>query len=308
MTLASNLRDDARSGRDSTLPGVCAIPYRGSSQGAMDFNSSEWLNLVVRWIHVFAGILWIGQTYFFTWLDGTLTAAEEAGGKDDAPGRVWMVHSGGFYVVEKQRFAVALPRKLHWFRWEAAVTWISGMLLLVIVYYVGGALVDDRVADIQVGSGVAIGLGLLLVAWVVYDLLWQSPVGRSETVFAGVSYLLVVGVVFGLTRLLSTRAAYIHVGAMFGTLMTANVWLRILPAQRRMIADLEEGRQPDAALAARAKLRTKHNTYMVVPTVFIMVSNHYPVATYGNKYNWVVLSVLILAGWGAAKLLRSARG
>src|SRR5213083_1676909 len=173
------------------------------------------------------------------------------------------------------------------------------MLLLVIVYYVGGALVDDRVA---------IGLGLFFVAWVVYDLLWQSPVGRSETVFAGVSYLLVVGVVFGLTRLLSTRAAYIHVGAMFGTLMTANVWLRILPAQRRMIADLEEGRQPDAALAARAKLRTKHNTYMVVPTVFIMVSNHYPVATYGNKYNWVVLSVLVLAGWGAAKLLRSARG
>ena len=308
MTLASNLSDDARSGRDSTLPGVCAITYRGSSQGAMDFNSSEWLNLVVRWIHVFAGILWIGQTYFFTWLDGTLTAAEEAGGKNHAPGRVWMVHSGGFYVVEKQRFAAALPRKLHWFRWEAAVTWISGMLLLVIVYYVGGALVDDRVADIQVGTGVAIGLGLLFAAWVVYDLLWQSPVGRSETVFAGVSYLLVVGVVFGLTRLLSTRAAYIHVGAMFGTLMTANVWLRILPAQRRMIADLEEGRRPDAALAARAKLRTKHNTYMVVPTVFIMVSNHYPVATYGNKYNWVVLSVLILAGWGAAKLLRSARG
>jgi uncharacterized membrane protein len=308
MILASSLRGTVRHGRD-VMPGPCCnITCRRNSQGAMDFNSTEWLNLVVRWIHVFAGILWIGQTYFFTWLDGTLTAAEGAGGKDDAPGRVWMVHSGGFYVVEKQKFAGTLPQKLHWFRWEAAVTWVSGMLLLVIVYYVGGALVDDSVADIQVGTGVAIGLGLLFAAWVVYDLLWQSPAGRSEMVFAGVCYLLVVGVAFGLTRLMSTRAAYIHVGAMFGTLMAANVWLRILPAQRRMIADLEAGKKPDAALAARAKLRTKHNTYMVVPTVFIMVSNHYPVATYGNKYNWVVLSVLILAGWGAAKLLRSARG
>lgn len=274
----------------------------------MDFNTHEWLNLFVRWTHVFAGILWIGQTYFFTWLEKTLTGTEEAIARDKAPGRVWMVHSGGFYVVEKQKFAGMLPQKLHWFRWEAAVTWITGMVMLIFVYYLGGAVVDDSVARIQVSTGVGIGLGLLFVAWVVYDLLWQSPVGKSEMVFACVSYLLVVCVAFGLTRLLSTRAVYIHVGAMFGTLMAANVWLRILPAQRRMIAALQEGKTPDAALAARAKLRTKHNTYMVVPTVFIMVSNHYPVATYGSKYNWAVLSMLILVGWGAAHLIRSARG
>ena len=272
----------------------------------MDFNLNEWLNLAVRWFHVFAGILWIGQTYFFTWLDGQLSAEEQAGAKENPGAQVWMVHSGGFYVVEKQRVPELLPRKLHWFRWEAALTWISGMVLLTIVYYMGGALVDESVANISVGTGVAIGLGLLTVAWLVYDFMWQLPVGRSETLFAGVSLLLVIGVAYGLTRVLSGRAAYIHVGAMFGTLMAANVWMRILPAQRQMIAALKEGRKPDAALAARAKLRSKHNTYMVVPVVFIMLSNHFPTATYGNKYNWEILAALVLAGWIAAKFIRNA--
>jgi len=272
----------------------------------MDFNLNEWLNLAVRWFHVFAGILWIGQTYFFTWLDGQLSAEEQAGAKENPGAQVWMVHSGGFYVVEKQRVPELLPRKLHWFRWEAALTWISGMVLLTIVYYMGGALVDESVANISVGTGVAIGLGLLTVAWLVYDFMWQSPVGGSETLFAGLSLLLVIGVAYGLTRVLSGRAAYIHVGAMFGTLMAANVWMRILPAQHQMIAALKEGRKPDAALAARAKLRSKHNTYMVVPVVFIMLSNHFPTATYGNKYNWEILAALVLAGWIAAKFIRSA--
>src|SRR3989441_3694549 len=273
----------------------------------MDFNFNEWLNLAVRWFHVFAGILWIGQTYFFTWLDGQLSAEEQAGAKENPGAQVWMVHSGGFYVVEKQRVPELLPRKLHWFRWEAALTWISGMVLLTIVYYMGGALVDESVANISVATGVAIGLGLLTVAWLVYDFMWQLPVGRSETLFAGVSLLLVIGVAYGLTRVLSGRAAYIHVGAMFGTLMAANVWIRILPAQRQMIAALKEGRKPDAALAARAKLRSKHNTYMVVPLVFIMLSNHFPTATYGNRYNWEILAALVLAGWIAAKSIRNAQ-
>lgn len=268
----------------------------------MDIDFSEWVHLVVRWIHVFVGILWIGQTHLFSWLDRQLTVEKDAGGQ------VWMVHSGGFYVVQRQKVAAMLPQKLHWFRWEAALTWISGMALLTIVYYLGGALVDNHVADISTGTGVAIGLGLLVAAWVVYDFMWQSPVGRSEVAFGCISYLLVAGVAFGLTRLLSTRAAYIHVGAMFGTLMAANVWLRILPAQRQMIISLKQGKEPDALLAARAKLRTKHNSYMVVPTVFIMISNHFPVATYGSDYNWVVLSMLVLIGWGAAKLMRGARG
>ena len=272
----------------------------------MDFNLTEWLNLVVRWVHVFAGILWIGQTYFFTWLDGRLAAEEAAATKDSPAAQVWMVHSGGFYVVGKQKTLELRPQRLYWFRWEAAITWLSGMVLLVIVYYMGGALVDTGVADIAVGTAVALGLGLLVVAWFAYDFLWQSRFGRVETLAAAVSFLLIVGVAFGLSRVLSGRGAYMHVGAMLGTLMAANVWLRILPAQRQMIAVAKEGKKPDLALAARAKSRSKHNTYMVVPVVFIMVSNHFPTATYGHPYGWLVLAVLVLAGWGAAKLIRSA--
>ncbi len=272
----------------------------------MSFSLSEWLNLAVRWFHVFAGILWIGQTYFFTWLDGRLSAEEKPGPKQNPGEQVWMVHSGGFYVVEKQKVPELLPRTLHWFRWEAGLTWLSGMVLLVIVYYMGGVLVDESVANISVGRGIVIGVGVLIVSWVVYDLLLQSPLGRSESLFATVSFVLVVGIAYGLTHVLSGRGAYIHVGAMFGTIMAANVWMRILPAQRKMVVALKEGKTPDAALAAQAKLRSKHNTYMVVPVVFIMVSNHFPTASYGNSYNWVVLSVLILVGWAAAKIIRRA--
>ena len=270
----------------------------------MGFNFSEWLNLIVRWVHVFAGIMWVGQTYFFTWLDGRLSA-EEAAASEEAP-QVWMVHSGGFYVVEKQPAGRLLPLRLHWFRWEAAATWISGMVLLTMVYYLGGALTDDTVADIRVATGVAIGLGLLVVAWLVYDLLWQSPVGKSELAGASICYVLLVAAAFGLTRLLSGRAAYMHIGAMLGTLMTANVWLRILPAQRRIIAAAKGRQTPDLSLAARAKQRSRHNVYMAVPVVFIMLSNHFPVTTYGNRYNWIILAFLVLAGGAAAKWIRRA--
>jgi uncharacterized membrane protein len=263
---------------------------------------NEWLNLLARWFHVFAGILWIGTTYFFTWLDGQLTAEERAATGERA--EIWMVHSGGFYVVQKEKKPGT--RTLHWFRWEAALTWLSGMFLLVLIYYMGGALVDKDVRDISLVTGAAIGIGLLVVAWVVYDLMVQSPLGKNEILFAAISYALVVGVAFGLAQVFSGRAVYIHVGAMFGTIMAANVWMRILPTQRRMIAATKEGKTPDANLAARAKLRSKHNTFMVVPVVFTMISNHFPSTTYGDKYNWAILSILVLLGWGAAKLIRRA--
>lgn len=286
---------------------------------------SEWSNLIARWIHVFTGILWIGQTYFFTWLDGRLTE-EEAELKEGEKAEVWMVHSGGFYVVEKQK--TPGTHTLRWFKYEALLTWLSGFFLLVLVYYMGGGLVDADVSDkfIRWYEGVAggglksifdlsahydwfaivFGLGLLLVAGVVYDLMVRSPLGRNEKVFAVVAYALVVFVTFAVTRVLSGRAAYIHVGAMFGTIMAANVWMHILPGQRKMIAAVKDGKLPDAALAARAKLRSKHNTFMVVPLVFTMISNHFPVATYGSGCDWIVLSVLILAGWIAARFIRRA--
>ncbi len=267
----------------------------------MDAGLTEWLHLVVRWVHVFAGILWIGQTYFFTWLDHRFAAGEMSGAQP-----VWMVHSGGFYVVEKQAVPRLVPGTLHWFRWEAALTWLSGMVLLVIVYYLGGAMLDADVSGLSPGAGVALGLGLLAIGWFVYDLLWLSPLGRSEVAGAAVSFALLVAAAYGLSQTLSARAAYMHVGALMGTLMAANVWVRILPAQRQMVAALKEGRAADLRLAAQAKLRSKHNTFLVVPVVFIMISSHFPVATYGNRYGWLILAGLILAGWAAAAILRRA--
>jgi uncharacterized membrane protein len=217
---------------------------------------SEWLNLIVRWVHVFAGILWIGQTYFFTWLDGRLTEEEKSarGQKNPTTPQIWMVHSGGFYVVEKQKGAELLPRRLHWFRWEAALTWLSGMALLIIVYYLGGLMVDDTVARISLGQAVGFGVGLLVGAWFLYDFLVQSPLGSHERLLAVVGFFLLVGVSLGLTHVFSGRAAYIHVGALLGTIMTANVWLRILPAQRQMLARARQGQPLDPILSGRAKL------------------------------------------------------
>jgi uncharacterized membrane protein len=268
---------------------------------------SEWLNLVLRWTHVFAGIMWVGTTYYFTWLDARLSEEEKAMKAVGSPAQIWMVHSGGFYVVEKRKVPDELSRKLHWFRWEAATTWISGFLLLGLMFYLGGgALVDADVSSITVGWAITLGIGLLLVGWVVYDLLMLSPLGRHELAFAAVVYVLIVGIAYGLTHVLSGRAAYIHVGALFGTIMAANVWMRILPAQKKMIAAIKEGRQPDQKLAAQAKLRSKQNTFIVVPLVFLMISNHFPGVTYGERNHWLILSILILLGWIAAKIIRRA--
>jgi uncharacterized membrane protein len=263
---------------------------------------SEWLNLLLRWFHVFAGILWIGQTWLFTWFEAHFEPPPLPGG---AAGELWMVHSGGLYKVEKHEAPKVFPRTLHWFRWEAALTWMSGMGLLLLVYYAGGLLVDDRVAEISLATAAAIGLGVLIVSWFAYDALCHTRLGRSELGLAFTGFLLIVGLAFGLTRVLSGRAAYMHVGAVLGTLMAANVWVRILPAQRRMIALAGGGSGGGSALGAQAKLRSKHNTFMVVPLVFIMLSSHFPTISYGHRYNWLMLGVFVLIGWAAAKIVRS---
>lgn len=273
----------------------------------IDPTLSEWLNLITRWIHVFAGIMWVGTTYYFTWLDARLTEEEKAVANTGSAAQIWMVHSGGFYVVEKRKIPDELSRKLHWFRWEAGTTWLSGMALLIIVFYLGGgALVDADVSNISVNAAIALGVGVLVVGWIVYDLLMLSPFGKNEKLFAVVAYLIVVALAYCLTRVLSGRAAYIHVGAMFGTIMAANVWMRILPAQKKMIAAIKEGRKPDDALSSQAKLRSKQNTFMAVPVVFIMLSSHFPGVTYGERNNWLILAILILVGWIAAKFIRRA--
>ncbi len=261
----------------------------------MDFSLSEWLNLFVRWVHVFAGILWVGSTYYFTWLDRQLGRAAASGERG-----VWMVHSGGFYLVEKQKTLGVAPDKLHWFRFEALTTFLSGVLLLGIVYYGGGMLADE--GSLSNRALVGIGVGVLVAGWFAYDLLWNTSIGFVPG--AVLCYAALVLLTFGLTRVMSGRAAYIHVGALMGSIMALNVWVRILPVQRRLVAAMSTGAATDPVLADRAKMRSKHNTFMVIPVVLIMISNHFPTATYGSDWNWLVLAVLTLVGFGAAKVLR----
>ncbi len=268
----------------------------------MDFSVKEWLNLGLRWFHVFAGIMWVGQTYYFTWLDHEFNRMEKAAGGSKP--EVWMVHSGGFYTVEKKKSLGVSAESVRWFRWEALLTWIAGMLLLILVYYVGAGLIDPDVADISKQLGIVIGVGSLIGGWVIYDFAACSRLGRSAGTFAAFALIVTAATSWGLLHVFSGRAAYIHMGAIFGTIMTANVWFRILPSQRKMIAAAASGSSFDAALGAQAKLRSKHNTFMAVPVVFLMVSNHYPVATYGNRYAWPVMMAMIVLGWGAAKIIR----
>jgi uncharacterized membrane protein len=261
-------------------------------------NAAEWANLLVRWTHVFSAILWVGATYYFTWLDGQM----RRGG--DKP--VWMIHSGGFYTVVKQKTLTVPPGEVHWFRYEALATFVSGFILLNLVYYHGGLMVDP--IDPKVGAAMAgaIGVGTLIIGWTVYDLLARTPLAASDIAYGTVGFGLIVATTTALSTLLSTRATYIHVGALFGTIMTANVWMRILPPQRRMMAAAAKGESFDPALASGAKHRSKHNTFLAVPTTFIMISKHFPTATYGNHYAVPILGALILVGWAAAWQLRRA--
>ena len=239
----------------------------------------EWLNLLVRWTHVFGAIMWVGQTYYFTWLDGQFNRLSKKAASEGTTPSIWMVHSGGFYTVDRQKSLKVGPEQVHWFRWEALTTWVSGMVLLGLVYYSSSGLIDPDIADISQARGIAVGLAVLGGGWIVYDLALQSPLGRSETMFAMFSLLMIALLAWGLTHVFSGRAAYIHVGGVLGTIMTANVWFRILPSQRKMIAAAAAGQTFDASLNTQAKLRSKHNTFMAVPVVFIMISNHFPVAT-----------------------------
>jgi uncharacterized membrane protein len=267
---------------------------------------SEWSNLILRWIHVLAGIFWIGQTYYFTKLEGRMAMDEENARISGRVPQVWLVHSGSFSRVEKQASPTSVPGKFYWFRWEALITWVSGFLLLGLLYYSGGLLLDDSVSNIGMGAGVAIGLGTLLVGFSAYEGIWMSPLGRKPFLAGTICFLLVVALAYGLTHLISGRAAYIHIGALFGTIMAANVWMRILPATRKMVNAIRESKPVDLKLAERAKGRTIHNTYMTVPLIFLMISNHFPTATYGASYNWLILSALVLAGGVSAKFIYKA--
>jgi uncharacterized membrane protein len=264
----------------------------------------DWLNLGFRWAHLIAGIGWIGTSLYFMWLDAALIRTNLP--RPDVEGYTWLLHSGGFYLVERRKLPPGqLPSPIHWFKWEAGMTFLTGFPLLVLVYYMTGGvyLVDPAVSSITPGWAVVVGVGLLVVSWAVYDLLWTSPLARGTGRAANVvSWVLLLAVVYGLTRVLSGRAAFIHVGAMLGTIMVANVWMRIIPAQKDLIAAAEAGRTVDYTLSTRAKQRSTHNSYVTFPVIFTMLSNHYP-ATYGHPLNWLVLAMLIVVGVAARQVM-----
>ena len=259
----------------------------------------SWTSYFLRWGHLIAGISWIGSSFYFIWLDKALTLPDKP--KQGVEGEVWMVHSGGFYQVERRKIGPGqMPQTLHWFKWEAAFTWITGVLLMAVVYYAGGGalLFDGSSPSASVSRAIIVSLLLLPISWLVYDGLWNSPLGKKTQLATGISFALMVGLVYGLSKFFGGRAAYMHVGAVFGTIMVANVWMRILPAQQKMIDATQEGKQPDFTLSGKAKLRSVHNSYLTLPVLFLMLSNHYPM-TYGSEKNVLILLLLFVLGASA---------
>ena len=260
----------------------------------MAIDWSEWLNLALRWLHLVTGIAWIGSSFYFVWLDNHLRKPAEG----EASGELWSVHGGGFYHNRKYQVAPAkMPAELHWFKWEAYFTWLSGFSLLVLIYYVGAEsfLLDPAKASLSAGAGIAIGLAALALGWLVYDVLCRSPLGASNFMLGLFWFACLLFAAHLLNNLFSARAAYLHVGAMIGTVMVANVFFIIIPNQRKVVADLVAGRTPDPKLGAQAKQRSLHNNYMTLPVLFIMISQHYPM-TYGSQRPWLVLALLGLTG------------
>jgi uncharacterized membrane protein len=253
---------------------------------------SEWLNLALRWLHLITGIAWIGSSFYFVWLDNHLTPPKSG----EASGEVWSVHGGGFYHNQKYQLAPPqMPDELHWFKWEAYFTWMSGFSLLVLVYYVGAQsfLVDRAKMALTTPQATGLGLGAIVGGLLVYEALCRAL--RDNRVLGLAWFGALVGAAYGLNAVFSARGAYLHIGAMVGTVMAANVFFIIIPNQRKVVADLIAGRAPDPALGAAGKRRSLHNNYMTLPLLFIMLSHHYPM-TFGADRPWLVLALISATG------------
>ncbi|MCY4338702.1 MAG: urate hydroxylase PuuD [Gammaproteobacteria bacterium] len=256
----------------------------------------EWLNLLLRWAHLIVGIAWIGSSFYFVWLDLNLNVPPRDPEDEAVAGDLWAVHGGGFYHAQKYRVAPGeLPDPLHWFKWEAYTTWLTGFALLVLIYYLNAEvyLIDKAVADITPFMAIATSIGLLLASWIGYDLLCRS--GLSDSRIALLGFLLLAVVVYLVSHLFSGRGAYIQVGAMLGTIMVANVFFVIIPGQRELVRAKQRGEEPDPLPGLRGKQRSVHNNYLTLPVLFVMLSPHYPI-TYAHEYNWLLLIVIFSAG------------
>ena len=256
----------------------------------------EWVDFSIRWLHVIAGIAWIGSSFYFVHLDLSLEKRE--GLPEGAGGEAWQVHGGGFYHMVKYLVAPSqLPDVLTWFKWEAYATWLSGMALLVVVYYMAAELylIDVTVLDMAPWVAVAVSVVGLTLGWIVYHLLCKSQLGRNDAALAGIGFLFLVVLSYVFTLIFSGRGAYMQMGALIGTMMVANVFVVIIPNQRKVVDALRAGQEPDPELGREAKQRSLHNNYLTLPVLFVMIGNHYPLA-FATKWNWLILAIVLVVG------------
>jgi len=256
----------------------------------------DWLGFAVRWVHVITAMAWIGSSFYFIALDLGLRKAPDL--PPGAHGEEWQVHGGGFYHIRKYLVAPAeMPEHLIWFKWESYSTWLSGAALLMIVYWAGAELYLIDMAKFEMNSftAILISAGSLTIGWLVYDTLCKSKLGETPTVLMLLLFVLLVAMAWGYNQVFTGRAALLHLGAFTATIMTANVFLIIMPNQRIVVADLQAGRVPDAKYGKIAKLRSTHNNYLTLPVIFLMLSNHYPLA-FATDYNWLIASLVFLLG------------
>lgn len=256
----------------------------------------DWLGFVFRWLHVITAMAWIGSSFYFIALDLGLRKAPDL--PAGAHGEEWQVHGGGFYHITKFLVAPArMPEHLIWFKWESYTTWLSGFALLMVVYWVGGELylIDQSKAELTLWQGIAISAATLSIGWLVYDRLCKSGLAERPTLLMVLLFLLLVVMGYGLNQVFTGRAMMLHLGAFTATIMTANVFFIIMPNQRIVVADLQAGRTPDAKYGKIAKLRSTHNNYLTLPVIFLMLSNHYPLA-FASVYNWLIAALVFLMG------------
>lgn len=262
----------------------------------MDPYITEWLNLVIRFAHLITGIAWIGASFYFVWLDNHLKNPPQWKKNKGIGGDLWAIHGGGFYEVAKYKLAPEqMPTTLHWFKWEAYTTWLTGFLLLSLMFYVGANtyLIDKRVADLTQLEAITIGIGAIVIGVGSYEVLVRTKL-RNHGLFLGIILIIIATALsYGLTQIFSARGAYMHMGAIIGTIMAGNVFFGIMPAQRALVKAVEDGTAPDATYGLNAKLRSTHNTYTTLPIIFIMISNHYPMI-FNHSANWLVLIAIIL--------------
>lgn len=281
-----------------TIFAIIACIYFLVKGSPLESHLIEWLNIIVRVMHITFGIAWIGASFYFVFLENALNRKENV--REELAGNLWAVHGGGFYYLEKFKVAPkTLPAHLHWFKYEAYFTWLSGFALLFIIYYFNakGMMIDANVLTLSTTQAIGISIGSLIVGWIIYDLLCKSPLRRKPILFAIVIIGFFTGFAWFYSQVFSGRAAFIHFGAMIGTLMAANVFFVIIPSQKAMVNAAKKGEMPDPQKGKNALFRSIHNNYFTLPVLFVMVSNHFP-GTFGNKYQWIILTVISLGSAG----------